>query len=256
MQDIYNYLRITANLISESRFGNKLILKGGSALMSKLIEMGRDELIRSTRDIDIHCDKREVWVDFYTNIESILNSNAFGLKYKLVKRRSIEKGLDTSDSLSFEIIDTNLNEIVKFKIDMNIKSNNIISCNFSPILNMMTYDFETMLADKIAAISSQKVFRRIKDVYDLAVLASLKDYSYQNVREHLLIKNSDIVLINMLTQDNFDKLQHAYIKYDAVTHEISLYELIGIDNSFLQPFYINYVGELLWNHLESRWVQN
>ena len=69
----YYYLRITANLIAQSRFKNKMILKGGSVLMSKLTECNREDLYRLTRDLDIHCDKREVWIDFYTNIEKILN---------------------------------------------------------------------------------------------------------------------------------------------------------------------------------------
>lgn len=46
--DIYEYLKYTANLIAQSRFGNKLILKGGSVLMSKLIECGRPDLGRLT----------------------------------------------------------------------------------------------------------------------------------------------------------------------------------------------------------------
>lgn len=41
MDDIYGYLRYTANLISQSHFHNKMILKGGSVLISKLIECGR-----------------------------------------------------------------------------------------------------------------------------------------------------------------------------------------------------------------------
>ena len=39
--DIYKYLVDTANLISQSRFGNKMILKGGSVLISKMIENSR-----------------------------------------------------------------------------------------------------------------------------------------------------------------------------------------------------------------------
>lgn len=255
IRNIYEYLRITANLISESRFGNKMVLKGGSALMSKLIELGRQDLIRATRDIDIHCNRLDIWVDFYTNIEDILNNNSLGLKYKLIKRRSLEKGLNNSDSLTFKIYDYNNNEEINFKIDMNIKSNSIISCDFSPLLNMQIYDFETMLSDKIVAVSSIKVFRRIKDVYDIAVLASLKDYSFKNILKHIEVKHGKPEYINMLTQENFDKLQHAYVKYDAVSHDKGMYELMCIDSTFLQPFYINYEGELIWNHLASRWEQ-
>ena len=107
----------------------------------------------------------------------------------------------------------------------------------------------------IVAVSSIKVFRRIKDVYDIAVLASLKDYSFKNILRHIEVKHGRPDYINMLTQENFDKLQHAYVKYDAVSHDKGMYELMCIDSTFLQPFYINYEGELIWNHLTSRWEQ-
>ena len=82
----YSYIITTANLIGNSRFGDKLILKGGSALISKIIEQRRISL-------DMHCDKREVWIDFYNNIEEILNNNSLGYVYTIIDRRSARKGL-------------------------------------------------------------------------------------------------------------------------------------------------------------------
>lgn len=143
MQAIYEYLRYTANLISTSPFGNKLILKGGSVLISKMIECGKE-------DLDIHCDKTEIWVAFYNNIENILNNNDRGYVYKIIKRRSQEKGLAQSDSLVFTLNDQGA--IIRFKIDMNIKSSRIITVDYSPILNMTTYDAYTMLSDKIVVV--------------------------------------------------------------------------------------------------------
>ena len=63
LDDIYKYLVDTANLISQSSFSDKMILKGGSVLISKMIENSRLDLYRKTTDLDIHCDKREVWID-------------------------------------------------------------------------------------------------------------------------------------------------------------------------------------------------
>ena len=78
-----------------------------------------------TRDLDIHCNKKEVWIDFYTNIESVLNMNDRGYIYKITKRRSQEKGLNTSDSLTFSLNDDG--KAIQFKMDMNIKGNHIIT---------------------------------------------------------------------------------------------------------------------------------
>ena len=187
MQDIYEYLRYTANLIAASEFGNQLVLKGGSVLISKLIECNRLDLYRLTTDLDIHCDKKEVWIAFYTNIENILNNNDRNYIYRVEKRRSEIKGLETSDSLRFSLNDSGT--IVNFKIDMNIKSNRIITVECSPILNMNTYDALTMLSDKIVAVSSDKIYRRIKDLYDITVFASLLS-DFSNVKTHFVLYSS------------------------------------------------------------------
>lgn len=249
------YLRYTANLISQSRFRNKMILKGGSVLISKLIECGREDLYRLTSDLDIHCDKKEVWIDFYNNIEDILNNNSAGYIYKIIKRRSETKELDTSDSLTFTL-NTN-NKTVTFKMDMNIKSNRIITVDYSPILNMHTYDAYTMLSDKIVTVSSNKIYRRIKDLYDIAVLASLYNYKYSEVTEHIKIKHPGVVLENMLMPCYFENLEHAYNKFEGIRNKPDIRYLVSYCTMFLEPMYINYnQGDLLWNTKTLNWIKN
>lgn len=252
--DIYGYLVDTANLISQSRFGDKMILKGGSVLISKMIENSRMDLYRKTTDLDIHCDKKEVWIDFYTNIESILNNNNLGYLYRITDRRSIKKGFDTSDSLKFSLFDSANNKTIEFKIDMNIKSNTIITCDYSPILNMTTYDALTMLSDKIVVVSSQKIYRRIKDLYDLCVLISLYDFTYYDVIEHLKKKHSGVKLENMLISDNFSKLEHAFSKYEGISNKPNIMTIISLAQTFLQPIYCNNKVNMIWKKEISAWV--
>lgn len=255
MEDIYDYLRYTANLISDSRFKNKIFLKGGSVLISKMIENGRNDLYRLTGDLDIHCDKKDIWIDFYEHIENILNGNNRGYVYKIVKRRSAEKGLDTSDSLTFTLADGD--KIIRFKMDMNIKSNRLITVDYSPLLNMNTYDALTILADKIAVVSSDKIFRRIKDLYDIAALASLYSFRYSDVMEHLNTKHPNIVLKNMLVlsdTETIDKIEHAYNKYEGILNKPDIRELIIICYSFLEPVYMEYSkGDLIWDMQTAAW---
>ncbi len=254
--DIYKYLVDTANLISQSRFGNKMILKGGSVLISKMIENSRLDLYRKTTDLDIHCDKRGVWIDFYTNIESILNNNNIGYVYKIIDRRSTKKGLDTSDSLKFELYDSNMGTKINFKIDMNIKSNTIITCDYSPILKMNTYDALTMISDKIVVISSQKIFRRVKDLYDLCVIISLYDLKYSDVMQHIKVKHNGAELRNMLTQENFDAIEHAFSKYDGIANKPDILVMVGLAQTFLQPIYYskNVSSDMIWSKEKSSWI--
>lgn len=254
MEDIYEYLRYTANIISQSSFSNKMILKGGSVLISKLIECGREDLYRLTTDLDIHCDKREIWIDFYNNIESILNKNDAGYVYKIIKRRSEIKGLGESDSLMFSLNDHG--KVITFKMDMNIKSNSIITVDYSPILNMNTYDAYTMMVDKIVVVSSNKIFRRIKDLYDIAVLASIYNFKYSELVRHMEIKHPNVKLENMLIPDNISNIEHAYNVFSGIRNKPDIRYLLNYCLTFLEPIYLGYnQGELVWNIEQVKWFK-
>jgi len=258
IDDIFNYLVDTIKLISTSTFGDKMILKGGSVLISKMIENDRSDMYRKTSDIDIHCDKKELWIDFYKNIESILNNNSLGYKYKMIHRRSEEKGLNTSDSLKFKLYDTNIDKEIEFKIDMNIKSNTIITYEYSQTLQMSTYDALTMLSDKIVVVSSQKIYRRIKDLYDLIVLVSLYNFEYDDILNHLGMKHQGAILENMLTNNNFKDINHAYSKYRGIQNKPDIMTVISIAQAFLQPIYNpdNVKHNITWDKEKSSWSEH
>lgn len=245
----YSYIIATANLIGNSRFGDKLILKGGSALISKIIEQRRINL-------DIHCDKREVWIDFYKNIEEILNNNNLGYVYTIIDRRSARRGLVDSDSLKFKLVDERKGTETFFRIDMNIKSNSIITCEYSPMLQMTTYDVLTMLADKIAVVASPKVYRRIKDLYDIYVIANLYDLEYKDVWEHLMKKRGTAVLEHMLTPENYGELKHAYDLYSGIMNKPPFVDVVGTNISFLYPiiFMGQDVPNMVWRKRVGAWV--
>lgn len=252
MEDIYLYLRYTANLIAASSYGKMLVLKGGSVLISKLVECDRIDLYRLTSDLDVHCDKKEVWVEFCTNIENILNNNDAGYIYQIIKRRNTEKIIGMDDALTFSLNDNG--RIVKFKIDMNIKSNRIITVEYSPLLNMQTYDSYTMLSDKVITVSSKYIFRRIKNLYDIAVLASIYSFNYGDVMQHIKIKHPNANIVNMLVYDNFSDIAHAYEKYEGITNKPDIRELITVCSSFLEPIYASNVkGDLTWNTQRLIW---
>lgn len=254
IRDIYKYIQATAMLIGQSRFRYLIALKGGAALNAILTENGREDLGRLTSDIDIHCDSKRVWIDFYTNIEQILNQNDLGYVYKITDRRSLRKELTSGDSLKFELLDTKTNETIAFKIDMNIKSNKIVSFAFSTLLNMNVYDKYTMMTDKISAISSRKIFRRIKDLYDICVLASLCEYNYTDLRKHIEVKFGDISeLENMLTVNNIDAIKHAYDEYVGIYNRPNIDTLLSIVNTFCEPIYSNWKGKAVWNPVIMKW---
>lgn len=249
---IFEVLRNTVQTISESPYGRVFVVKGGAALICKMIESGNERLIRKTTDIDLHCNSKEVWSRFLKDASVILNSSRNGYTYTVEKVRSIEKGkLGLSDSIKIRV-NTQVGEC-SIKIDMNLKSNRIITVEYSPILNMNTYDRYTMLADKIVAISSKSIYRRIKDVYDIYALSIMGCYRSYDIIEHIDVKHGGKVLENMLTYENYEAISHAYKAFSGIVNKPGINEVLGIVSSFVSPIYESET-QLEWNNQIGAWV--
>ena len=81
--------------------------------------------------------------------------------------------------------------------------NGVSFCGVAPI---------QMIADKVASISTDKVFRRIKDIVDLYYIANVFKFDCDAVFENL--KNSNRVLGNFIGFiNNTEELQHSYDKF-------------------------------------------
>lgn len=255
---MYNFLLSTANIISKTKYARFFALKGGLVLMSKMFEFSRMDLFRKTSDIDIHCSSKDIWVSFCNECEFILNSSDYAktnrLTYRLVNIRSKSKGLDTSDSLSFEV-STMSGDIIKFKIDMNIKSDSIVEISFDNILQLNTYSEYTMMSDKIVTVSSQKIYRRIKDLYDICVLASLYRFELGKLTRVLKTKHSIELrnLTNMLKAENMSDIYHAYNSFKGIINKPDITVIMDIAQKFLCPFY-NYIETgLIWDNRSCLW---
>lgn len=250
--DIFKYLCYTANLIADSEYGNKFILKGDSVLVTRVLELNRPDLYRLTSDLDIHCDKQEVWDRFCSEVVDLLNNNDRGYEYYLVKRRSLEKPMNNSDSLTFRLVTED--DVIEFKMDMNIKSNSIITAEFSTALNMKTYDAMTMLSDKVVAVSSRAVYRRAKDLYDIYVIMSMYSFNIRNLQEYIKLKHPDANLTNMLVGENYTDIEHAYERYEGISNKPLLQVLFTSVQSFLQPVYMGVSSGLVWDSKQGRWL--
>ena len=251
---IFEVLKKRASLVARSQYAACFVLKGGTVLIAKMFENNRMDLFRRTRDLDIHCDSKDVWNKFCTDCVDILNNNCYGYTYSLIDRRADRKGFDTSDSLKFEVL-LATGDVVKIGMDMNIKSNALIGIAFDGYLNMSTYDAYTMLSDKLVVVSSQKVYRRIKDLYDLCVLASLYDFDLTHVQLTLKKKHNKTAgaLTNMLIPQNMADLGHAYTKFSGIANKPELDTLLDITVPFLAIIYSGAAGDYTWRKDARQW---
>lgn len=249
--EIYDVLIDAANKISKSRYSMSFALKGGTVLISRLIESNRMDLFRKTTDIDIHCNNKEVWDNFCRDVECILNTGTSRYRYALQGRRADTKGFDTSDSLRF-LVTLADGRTTRIKFDMNIKGQTGIILDFSELLGMPTYSASTMICDKIVAVSARSVFRRIKDIYDIAVLASLYSFRYSDLASQLRSRGT-VALTNMLIPQNMPDLAHAYDKFDGIMNKPEFRDLIYVVQRFLTPFYLGTDTDLIWDRGVGSW---
>lgn len=182
--------------------------KGSMVLKACLSEAGYSEDTRHTVDIDANWNSDTLpTVEQMTEaLQKAVNKNGIDLDVRLYRMYS------ESRSAGFELIDRATGELL-FSMDIDVNR---------PVPPTKIYEVEglhfrgvspaQMIADKVSSISSEKVFRRIKDVIDLYYISKVFEFNESEVMQTLI--NSNRKLENF---DGFlhrtDELQHSYEKF-------------------------------------------
>lgn len=182
--------------------------KGSMVLKACLMEAGYLQDTRHTVDIDAnwYSDTPPTSEQMVESLQKALDKSRIELKVTLYRMYSEERsaGFTLADKESGE-------EIFTMDCDVNrpipptkiYEVSGVRFCGVAPI---------QMIADKVVAISSDKVFRRIKDVIDLYYLSHVFEFDRNAVIETL--KNSRRKLG---TFDGFlhrvEEMRHSYEKF-------------------------------------------
>ena len=182
--------------------------KGAMVLKACLMDAGFTDEIRHTADIDAnwYSDTPPTAEQMEESLSAALQKNDIVLNVRLYRMYGEGR------SAGFEFFDPDTGEIL-FTLDMDVDR---------PVSPTQIYDVAglrfrgispvQMLADKISAISTDKVFRRIKDVVDLYYLSQVFELDQETMMSTL--QNSGRHLENF---DGFlhrpDDLHHAYDKF-------------------------------------------
>lgn len=246
MYNVLYVLQVMTRQIAISGYNRYFVLKGGTAFMSMLHENNLDVYMRSTRDIDLHVNSESAWQSFKRDVVQILNSNQYGVQYKVTRFKNRSTTLD-----SIALVALYNGKEYNLKIDMNVSPFKTITVTYLNSTGMNAYDCDTMIADKISAICSQRIYRRVKDLYDLYVLSQIRQYSLSDLVSHLRIKRPEFFSsgVNMLVSQNYVTLEHAYFKYKGILNKPEFDVVFKICSSFICPFFnlstIN--RNLYWN---------
>lgn len=188
--------------------GIPISFKGSMVLKACLFEAGYVEETRHTVDIDANWNSElpPSAEQMTESLQKALEKNGIALDV------SIYRMYGEGRSAGFELMERSTGEIL-FSMDIDVNR---------PVPSTKIYEVEglrfrgvspyQMIADKLSAVSTDKVFRRVKDVVDLYYISKVFDFNEAEIMQTL--KNSGRTL------DNFHgflhritELRHSYEKF-------------------------------------------
>lgn len=216
--------------------GIPISFKGSLVLKAVLIENGYGEETRHTVDIDGN------WISHsHPTMETMSSSIQKAIdkkKLNLLVSPFREYGVGRSAGFAFTSIADKSREEVIFTMDIDVDR---------PVTETRIYEVKgfsfsgmllaNMLADKIVVISSEKIFRRIKDLIDVFYLSRIAQFDKDEIlsvisRNGKAIGNFDAFL------NRQDDLRHAYMKYrlSGDVHKPSFEEIYEEVRNYLGVF--------------------
>lgn len=193
--------------ISKSRYKDKFIIKGG-LLLSSIFGVN----LRSTMDLDTTIKglplDRETITKVINEIISIDVEDNITLEIeniKNIREEELYSGFEVNLKAEFDGLKTNLmidittGDVITYKE---------VEFNYSTLfdnetINIMTYNYETIIAEKFEAIISRNIDNtRMKDYYDLYMFVNLKwnEINKDTLREAIIntAKKRETLVISIM----------------------------------------------------------
>ncbi|MDR1871648.1 MAG: hypothetical protein LBS60_06930 [Deltaproteobacteria bacterium] len=164
----------------------------------------------------------------------------------------VKRVFGENKSAGFKIIDRH-SKVVKTSIDINLNSDP--SSRMYQIGNVMFNGVmpDSVVSDKICAISSNLVFRRAKDLLDLYALAHCVKINTTDILQKLTQKNLVIDSFNEFITRQKD-LKHAYDKLVRIDFKPDFSTVYSYLSIFLTPFIEKNLTTLIWNSHKMCWT--
>ena len=188
--------------------GIPISFKGSMVLRAFLFESGYKENTRHTIDIDGD------WIsDSDPNIDMIIKSFKKALKrVEMNLDLRLYRMYDKGKSAGFEFFDLNTNEIL-FTMDIDVNK---------PYISTKIYEIDDlhfsgatpsqMIADKTYVLSTDKIFRRIKDLVDLYYISKVFVFNKEEVYSILEKSGRELGDFDAF-KNRYDELKHSYDKF-------------------------------------------
>ena len=195
--------------ISKSKYKDKFIIKGG-LLLSSIFGVN----LRSTMDLDTTIKglplDRETITKVINEIISIDVEDNVKLEIENIKdirEEELYSGFEVNLKAEFDGLKTNLmiditiGDVITYK-EVEFKYNTIFD---NETINIMTYNYETIIAEKFESIISRNIDNtRMKDYYDLYMFVNLKwnDINKETLRKAIINTSKNRETISYIENAN------------------------------------------------------
>ena len=195
--------------ISKSKYKDKFIIKGG-LLLSSIFGVN----LRSTMDLDttikgLPLDKETITKVINEIISIDLDDN---VKLEIenikdIREEELYSGFEVNLKAEFDGLKTNLmidittGDVITYK-EVEFKYNTIFD---NETINIMTYNYETIIAEKFESIISRNINNtRMKDYYDLYMFVNLKwnDINKETLRKAIINTSKNRETISYIENAN------------------------------------------------------
>ena len=219
-----------------------IVFKGAMTLKLALAKQKSFPISRDTKDLDgdwmltrVTMDQME---DFLSNAIHNIDPSLSVIPFR---------AFDKNKSAGFRIVNR-MNQII-FKIDLGIRPAQSVE-KFDlfykgKYISIHGASINKMLADKICAISSPKVFRRSKDLVDAYILSHTARFNFLDVFR-LAYTNGKKLEDFHAFRTNKEDIEHAYEKLHGVKNKPAFSALYERLETFLAPFIEKKLRPLAW----------
>ncbi len=188
--------------------GIPICFKGSMVLKAFLNEAGFTDNVRQTVDIDAnwYFDEPPTAEQMVASLQSAIDHSKLQIDVKIVRMYGNNR------SAGFVLMDRKTNtELFSMDIDVNRP---MPESRLYEIAGLRFYGVSPtqIIADKICAVSTNKVFRRIKDVIDLYYISKTFSFSKEGVLLALWNSGKSIDCFSGFL-NRTDELRHAYNKF-------------------------------------------
>jgi hypothetical protein len=226
--------------------GNVPVVYKGAMITKLILQESRfDDFVRETRDIDAS------WAGSKPpsteQLTAMLNHALSGLKLNAVATREHGENM----SACYDISDTASDELcMTIDIDMRAPADIRTYRYGNTTFRGVTPD--NVIADKISVVSSDKVFRRAKDLIDLYALSHCVTVKTADIRAIWERENRVVGTFDAFGNRRSD-LRHAYGKLRRVDAKPDFDEIYGYLTGFLTPFADAKNAALVWDNISGGW---